>query len=221
MQNSDLPPPLSSLVNIFMNCKTKDCDRERYARSWCRLHYSRWWRYGNPEIVFKRGITPRTERIIDLHLKGKSTAEIAKIYKMKKNTVIQILRYWGKLRPALGIETEKEVIIWLKNKGYSVKRMRGDWYYDAKVNGKKVDIKSSSLHIGKKAWGYKFELHHKESFSGNRERIDYYLLVLKDGINETIYKLNADLTSHLKSSLSIPPDPLNSRKYPLEYIGYL
>jgi len=166
----------------------------------------------------------KTKKIIKLHKRGKSTAEIAQKFDMKKNTVINLLRYWNELRQSLGVDTEKRVLDFMRKKGCVVKRMRGDNYFDAFVDGKLVDVKSASLSMGNKKTGctrYCFEINHKESVSNNLDLIDYFLLVFKDGVGETLYKLNAERTTHLKHMLTFPSDPLNSRKYPLEFVGYL
>lgn len=31
-----------------MICSIPQCERDRYARSWCSLHYSRWYDHGDP-----------------------------------------------------------------------------------------------------------------------------------------------------------------------------
>lgn len=33
-----------------MKCKQPDCDRDAYAREWCRMHYERWRAHGDPTI---------------------------------------------------------------------------------------------------------------------------------------------------------------------------
>ena len=33
-------------------CSLGGCDRPRYARSWCKRHYRRWQRHGNPLVCF-------------------------------------------------------------------------------------------------------------------------------------------------------------------------
>lgn len=38
-------------------CSIDECDEPSYARSWCRKHYSRWRRHGNPDTVL---ISPRS-----------------------------------------------------------------------------------------------------------------------------------------------------------------
>lgn len=32
-------------------CKEDDCSRPVYGRSWCHMHWQRWWRYGDPNTV--------------------------------------------------------------------------------------------------------------------------------------------------------------------------
>lgn len=34
-------------------CKFEACDGNYLARGWCRKHYLRWWRYGDPNAVHK------------------------------------------------------------------------------------------------------------------------------------------------------------------------
>ena len=29
-------------------CSVADCESQMYALSWCKLHYTRWWRHGDP-----------------------------------------------------------------------------------------------------------------------------------------------------------------------------
>ena len=31
-----------------INCKIENCQREHYARGWCKLHYQRFWKSGDP-----------------------------------------------------------------------------------------------------------------------------------------------------------------------------
>lgn len=35
-------------------CKIKDCEGGAYCRGWCKKHYTRWERYGDPNIVHER-----------------------------------------------------------------------------------------------------------------------------------------------------------------------
>jgi hypothetical protein len=34
-----------------MTCKIEGCNKKRYARGWCKMHYYRWRNNGHPEIV--------------------------------------------------------------------------------------------------------------------------------------------------------------------------
>lgn len=51
-------------------CSIDDCEREHYARGWCRMHYRRWKAHGNPLGGNERYATPeeaflaRTEPIV-------------------------------------------------------------------------------------------------------------------------------------------------------------
>lgn len=39
-------------------CSVEDCEREANARGWCRMHYSRAWKYGTPTEVRAKGRKP-------------------------------------------------------------------------------------------------------------------------------------------------------------------
>jgi hypothetical protein len=39
-------------------CTITGCNRPHYARRWCRKHYERWRRTGDPHTVRKRGPQP-------------------------------------------------------------------------------------------------------------------------------------------------------------------
>lgn len=48
-----------------MICKIDGCEkpvRKSKDRGWCSMHYNRWWRHGDPEIVLKKGPPKGTER---------------------------------------------------------------------------------------------------------------------------------------------------------------
>lgn len=36
-------------------CSTPDCERGHFARSWCKMHYQRWKKHGNPEKTLPGG----------------------------------------------------------------------------------------------------------------------------------------------------------------------
>lgn len=36
-------------------CSIGDCDKVVRSRDWCDMHYRRWWKYGDPLLVKKRG----------------------------------------------------------------------------------------------------------------------------------------------------------------------
>lgn len=35
-------------------CKIKDCESGAYCRGWCKKHYTRWERYGDPNVIHER-----------------------------------------------------------------------------------------------------------------------------------------------------------------------
>jgi hypothetical protein len=40
-------------------CKIDGCDDPVRARGWCNKHWTRWWKYGDPLVIFKRHISGR------------------------------------------------------------------------------------------------------------------------------------------------------------------
>lgn len=43
-------------LNIdWARCSLEDCDEAAFARGWCKRHYTRWWRYGDPDAPDQRG----------------------------------------------------------------------------------------------------------------------------------------------------------------------
>lgn len=58
--------PLTHLLDLAerqasmkATCSIPGCGKKIVARGWCRAHYSRWWRWGDPETVNE---TPRGSR---------------------------------------------------------------------------------------------------------------------------------------------------------------
>lgn len=45
---------------LFMDCTLDGCDRPHVARGFCQLHYVRWQKNGDPNIVGRRGRLPGT-----------------------------------------------------------------------------------------------------------------------------------------------------------------
>jgi hypothetical protein len=43
-------------------CSIDDCERTSYARTWCRLHYHRWRRQGDPLKVIPASERPHPTR---------------------------------------------------------------------------------------------------------------------------------------------------------------
>lgn len=152
-----------------------------------------------------------------MHLNGKSTREIADELKMKKNTVIKILKYHKLLKQASGVEFEELVARFFENNGSVVERQRGDMYFDLLIDGKKVDVKSAILN--KKENRSHFEIKHRKSKGFNARKIDYYILVFKSLKNMPAYKLYANEVFHKSISLGNPKE--SNSKYNLYYIGLL
>lgn len=129
---------------------------------------------------------PLTKKCIELHQQGFSTYKIAEELGIKQNSVYVRLKYWGVAREALGINIEKEVAVWFKEKGFDVERQRGDAPFDLKINGLNYDVKSAKLSINNnksRAKCFRFLLADKRS-SGHLKDfvklgIDYFLLVFK------------------------------------------
>lgn len=136
-----------------------------------------------------------------------STREIAELFDVPKNTVIQILKYHGLLKKALGVETEEKVFTWLKkNSDQPVTRMRGDHEFDLVWGNKTIDVKSTT-----RPYGY-FELRHDT----NKVNPDYYLFVFDD---MTMYLMPGEYGLQNKSVRVCP----HKGKYApfLEYLGRL
>ena len=160
-------------------------------------------------------MTNKTRKIINLHTKlRKSTKEIAEILGMKKNSIIALLRYHNKLKPALGIYEEKKVLQWFREQGHEVIRQRGDAQFDAFIDGEMVDVKTSCLRNYPKIAPY-YSFHIQYSQSKSHGNPDWYCLLMKD--TQEMYKLTADQVS--VTTVKIPVS-LNN-KYKLEYIGEL
>jgi len=51
-----------------MKCKIKNCEEDTYVRGWCTMHYSRWYRHGNP--------LPRVPKRIVQSNKGKTCSAV-------------------------------------------------------------------------------------------------------------------------------------------------
>src|SRR5665213_380423 len=39
----------------MIQCKIEGCEKPKSKRGWCEMHYSRWWRRGDPMIRLERG----------------------------------------------------------------------------------------------------------------------------------------------------------------------
>lgn len=155
--------------------------------------------------------------IIDLHLKENlSTAQIGAMLNIKKNTVLKSLRRANVLKRSLGLDVEDQVIQFLRQKGLTVLKQKGDCTFDILLDGKRVDIKSAHKH---KKYGYYFEIKHKLSlFTDYRKDIDYFLLVFLDEPHAPIYRLESSQIN-VKRNLHI--QNLKSTKYPIDLVGYL
>lgn len=47
-------------MNATRICKLENCDRVVECRGWCKLHYSRWQRHGDPTVVITQSKRPCT-----------------------------------------------------------------------------------------------------------------------------------------------------------------
>lgn len=43
-------------------CAVEDCDHAIRCRGWCKTHYDRWWRWGDPLVVKRAAAGPPMER---------------------------------------------------------------------------------------------------------------------------------------------------------------
>lgn len=154
--------------------------------------------------------------IIKLHTKSNlSTYRIAKMFNMKANSIIVLLRNKGLLRKNIGWETENAVIDWFQTKGMNPICQRGDAPFDILLAGKRIDIKggheasNGRYHFG---WQYTKTIHKKTS-----EDLDQLLLVFLDEDKRPMYLVNFSDIEHLVS-LNIR---FRSPKYPMTFLGCL
>lgn len=60
-------------------CKVDGCDDPAKSRGWCRLHYSRWYRHGDPTVVMPKKGRPRVRLgLPHLYLDPPSAASYAR-----------------------------------------------------------------------------------------------------------------------------------------------
>lgn len=161
-------------------------------------------------------MTPQTKQIIDLHQGGMSIYQIARKYGKKPNSVLQNLRYYKILKPALGRNIEEEVAKWYENQGIAVVRQKGDAPFDLWVNRETIDVKSAS----RGSDGFSFQLQSLKERQLPKEfikYIDWFYLVFVEG-NHPIYKVRP---SDLMCTQTLKIKEIGLSKYPLIYVGDL
>jgi len=200
-------------------CKVKDCQNKVYAKRMCSKHYTRYHRYGDYNIVHPKGgeIHDKTKRMIALHESGYSSREIANILFMKKNSVVVLLRHHKNLRRSPGLDIEDKIGEFMLAKNNKVEHMRGDWYYDFLINGKKTDVKSSKLHKNN-AYTFQMQSLNKTGKLKNLHKVDQYILVMTDDMSIYLLK-STDIKNPYLQNLSLRSHRLD--KYPIEFLGCL
>lgn len=210
-----------------MKCSVEGCEREAHRKGWCDLHYLRQWKTGDLGEVSPKSLHPDfsqkiRRRLISMYQRGWSCPRLAKRFGYTKNKMITLMRYEGIIRNAPGRVEENMVLDYLRKQGRKVMQKRGDWYYDALVDGRKIDVKSAristSFHDGHTYPRYYFEVKHRESVRSNQTLIDYYYLLFKESM--LLCALPANQV-HVQKTVSFPEDPFKSTKYFLQFIGYL
>ena len=78
-------------------CKIRDCDGKSYCRGWCKKHYTRWERYGSPDIVHERYRFTKED-------KAKALAS-CKTYRAEDDSLYFI---WGGIKARCGRKTHKD-----------------------------------------------------------------------------------------------------------------
>lgn len=164
-------------------------------------------------------MTAKTKKIIEEHLSGDSTGTIAKRWKMRKNSIIVLLRYHKTLRRSSGRDVEVEVAAWSSRFARSCQCQRGDAPFDVRVNQERVDVKSASWseHGGPEG-SYYFTIKHKDSNKDPKAHIDSYFLVFLTKPGRPIYRLPIEAVD-VSRTLRIPAD-LKTR-FPLQLLGHL
>lgn len=79
-------------------CSIEDCDRPYYGRSWCRLHWKRWYRHGDPSYFPARHGLSRTKAYkVWGHMMERCYKPYAKQYKDWGGRGITVCERWHKL----------------------------------------------------------------------------------------------------------------------------
>ena len=152
---------------------------------------------------------------------GFSINKIARFLKVERTTILWHLKRRGLANKHPGRIIEEEVANWLKQRKKTVVAQRGDWPFDLLVDGEKIDVKSTSQQADR--WGYRFQLQCLKERKQPKDlylSVDKYYLVFLDLPDRPIYSLESHLVEQYQQMLMLPLG-LNSKKYPLQFIGYL
>ena len=183
-------------------------------------------RKGNNMLEIKEARLSRSERVdnmVDCHVnKGMSTAQIALLLGLKKNSVLQALRYRGVLRKALGVDIEEKVAQWYERRGMVVKRQRGDNPFDLMISGERYDVKSAHKTVTDKYGNnaYKIQLQSRKTRKSDKDfskHIDWFLFVFLDDDSSMCKIRSTDI--NVKYTLSV--SDIKKTHLPLQFVGNL
>lgn len=57
-----------TLASLKSTCSISECERRSHTRGWCKAHYERWRRHGNPLTILKLTREPSLEKKFFAHL---------------------------------------------------------------------------------------------------------------------------------------------------------
>jgi hypothetical protein len=155
---------------------------------------------------------------IYLHtVKNLSTSQIANKLGMKKNTIIQNLRYHKKLKQSLGRDIEEKIAQWFEKNHIKIIRQKGDCSFDLLIFNQRINVKSA--HFQKNEHQYKFAVVYKNTkYVDYHKEVDYFILVFLDEPGIPFYSLKS---SEVNVTSGITIHNLFNTKYPLQFVGYL